>query len=284
MKPFVYALGRGVRNGLVALGALALLGTAIAVGASYSLTAGTGTNFASVVVSALNYAAGVVCDPTAGITHCATIDTNNQLEVSQATAANLNATVTGTVTANAGTNLNTSALATSANQTNASQKSQIVDGSGNVIASTTNALNVDVTNANANGQATMANSSPVVIASNQSAVTVAGGAKGGLAVVNGGSNYVEVAASQTAQVLQTSTGAAGDYLSHCVIYPATTGAGAVTVFDNTNSAANNVIQFVTGTLSNLAPIAVPVGAVSVNGAWKATTGANVAVVCFGKFS
>lgn len=36
--------------------------------------------------------------------------------------------------------------ATSANQTNASQKTQIVDGSGNVIASTTNALNVNVQN------------------------------------------------------------------------------------------------------------------------------------------
>jgi hypothetical protein len=39
-----------------------------------------------------------------------------------------------------------SACATSANQTNASQKTQIVDGSGNVIASTSNALNTDVTN------------------------------------------------------------------------------------------------------------------------------------------
>ncbi len=63
--------------------------------------------------------------------------------------------------------------ATAANQTNASQKSQIVDGSGNVIASTSNALNVNVNNANANGQAVMASSSPVVIASNQSAVPVA---------------------------------------------------------------------------------------------------------------
>jgi hypothetical protein len=69
-----------------------------------------------------------------------------------------------------------------------------------------------------------------------------------------------------------------------VIYPSTTGAGSVTVFDNTNSAANNVIEFTTGTLSNLAPIAIPVGAVSVNGAWKVTTGANETVVCYGKFS
>ncbi len=37
--------------------------------------------------------------------------------------------------------------ATSADQTNGSQKTQIVDGSGNVIASTSNALNVEVTNA-----------------------------------------------------------------------------------------------------------------------------------------
>ena len=49
----------------------------------------------------------------------------------------------GSVTANAGTNLNTSALATSANQTNAAQKTQIVDGSGNVISATSNALNVN---------------------------------------------------------------------------------------------------------------------------------------------
>lgn len=40
--------------------------------------------------------------------------------------------ISGTVTANAGTNLNTSALATSANQTNGTQKAQRVDGSGNV--------------------------------------------------------------------------------------------------------------------------------------------------------
>lgn len=63
----------------------------------------------------------------------------------------------GSVTANAGTNLNTSALATSANLTSGTQKTQIVDGSGNVIASTSNALNVNVQNpstsspVNANG-------------------------------------------------------------------------------------------------------------------------------------
>lgn len=99
----------------------------------------------------------------------------------------------------------------------------------------------------------------------------------------GGVEYETVAASQTAQVLGA-TGAAGDYLSHCVIYPVTTGAGAVTVFDNASAAATNVITFTSGTLSNLAPIPIPVGAKSTAGAWKVTTGANVTVTCYGNFT
>lgn len=99
----------------------------------------------------------------------------------------------------------------------------------------------------------------------------------------GGVEYETVAASQTAQPLGA-TGAAGDYLSHCVIYPVTTGAGSVTVFDNTNAAATNVITFTSGTLSNLSPIPIPVGAKSVSGAWKVTTGTNVTVTCYGNFT
>lgn len=81
-------------------------------------------------------------------------------------------------------------------------------------------------------------------------------------------------------------GAIGDYLSHCVVYPTTTTPGVVTVFDNTSSAANNVIAFPGGasSVSNLVPIALPVGAVSVAGAWKVTTGANLVVTCYGKFT
>ncbi len=99
----------------------------------------------------------------------------------------------------------------------------------------------------------------------------------------GGVTYETVAASQTAQVLGT-TGAIGDYLSHCVIYPVTTAAGAVTVFDNANAAATNVITFTAGTLSDLAPIPVPVGAKSTAGGWKVTTSTNVTVTCYGKFT
>lgn len=106
------------------------------------------------------------------------------------------------------------------------------------------------------------------------------------AVESAGSKYIAVAASSTATVLQTSTGAAGDYLSHCVIYPTSTSPGAVTVFDNTNTAATSAILFAGGasSTSNLTPISVPVGALSAAGAWKVTTGSAVSVVCFGKFS
>lgn len=102
-------------------------------------------------------------------------------------------------------------------------------------------------------------------------------------VVAGPFTHNNVAASQTAQVLNgANAGATGNYLSHCVITPATTSPGAVTVFDNTSTAANNVIAFAGGasSVSNLVPFSIPVAANSANGAWKATTGANVIVDCY----
>lgn len=53
-----------------------------------------------------------------------------KVSITQPIAAGTNSI--GQVTANAGTNLNTSALSTSINQTNGTQKTQVVDGSGNV--------------------------------------------------------------------------------------------------------------------------------------------------------
>lgn len=57
--------------------------------------------------------------------------TTNGVQVNAALPAGSNSI--GQVTANAGTNLNTSALALSATQTNGNQKTQVVDGSGNVL-------------------------------------------------------------------------------------------------------------------------------------------------------
>ena len=102
-------------------------------------------------------------------------------------------------------------------------------------------------------------------------------------MVNGASTYQTIAASQTAQVLQTSTGATGDYLSHCTIVPATTAPGVVTILDNATAIYSYPGGGTTALLS-LIPFTIPVGAVSTSGAWKVTTGANVSVVCVGKFS
>lgn len=121
---------------------------------------------------------------------------------------------------------------------------------------------------NPNGQATMANSAPVVMASDLPAI------KG---------YYVAVAASQTTQVLQSSTGAAGDYLDHVTIIPATTAPGVVTIIDN----ATTLYAYPGGgttALLTLTPFTIQVQAFSRSGAWKITTGANVSVVAVGKFS
>lgn len=125
-------------------------------------------------------------------------------------------------------------------------------------------VNAFVTNAPVTGRAAPSASSPVVLPATP---------------------YETVAASQTAQALGA-TGATGDYLSHCVIYPVTTSPGVVTVFDNASAAGANVIAFAGGatSVSNLTPISVPVGSISTAGAWKVTTGANVIVTCYGNFT
>jgi hypothetical protein len=100
--------------------------------------------------------------------------------------------------------------------------------------------------------------------------------------VQAGFPYETVAASASNQVLG-GAGAAGDYLSHVLISPATAGCGAVTIFDN----AVVIASFPGGgttALPSLAPFVIPVGGLSVSGAWKITTGANVSCTAFGRFT
>lgn len=181
-------------------------------------------------------------------------------------------------------------------------------------------LKVNVTNTNANGATTASASSPVTIATDQVAVAmkaasgvIASGAMVDLGAqadsvcstdtgtctlialtkrnnarlttlntsIGAANAYETVAASQTAQAMGA-TGATGDFLSHCVVTPGTTSPGVVTVLDN----ATAIVSFAGGasSVSNLVPFTIPVGAVSVSGAWKITTGANVTVVCVGRFT
>ena len=131
-----------------------------AIAANYTATQGQGTTFGSIVVSAVNYAQQLICDQTTP-SQCAGVNSSNQLAIQAPPSLPL-----------------PSGAATSANQTNATQKTQAVDGSGNGMTFSTYGStptgyalsgNVYVTNTNANGSATSANSSPVVIASDQTA-------------------------------------------------------------------------------------------------------------------
>lgn len=97
-------------------------------------------------------------------------------------------------------------------------------------------------------------------------------------------DYEHVAASQTTQVIgpqsATSATSIGDVLQRVIIVPATTGAGTVAIKDGSGTARD---IFVTGTLADLKPIVVELGARSTLGAWQITTGANVSVIAVGRF-
>lgn len=95
------------------------------------------------------------------------------------------------------------------------------------------------------------------------------------------SDYETVAASQTDQVIG-STGAAGDLLAGLLIVPTTTSPGAVSIKDG--STAISIFAGGASSVSNLIPQFVQLGARSISGAWKVTTGANVSVIAVGKFT
>jgi hypothetical protein len=97
----------------------------------------------------------------------------------------------------------------------------------------------------------------------------------------GAGEYETVAASQTAQVLGA-TGAAGDFISHILVIPTTVDAGAVALLDG----ATSITVFAGGTasLSNLVPFVIPLGLISVSGAWKITTGAGLSCIGAGNFT
>lgn len=95
------------------------------------------------------------------------------------------------------------------------------------------------------------------------------------------SSYETVAASQTAQVLGGS-GATGDYLKGCEVTPATTSPGNVILLDNATS--YTIFTGGASSVGSLVPFWINVEAKSASGAWKITTGANVGVLCSGKFT
>lgn len=108
------------------------------------------------------------------------------------------------------------------------------------------------------------------------------GGSGGLKVDDIFGQYETVAASQTAQAMGA-TGAAGDYLAYVEVFPGTAGCGVVTILDNAITWGSFAGGGTTA-LPSLVPFRIDVGAYSVSGAWKITTGANVTAVGVGKFT
>lgn len=152
-----------------------ILGAGPAVAAdNYSATAGSGLTFAAKDNgSGILFSRFIGCDNTT-TTQCWVVDasgrltvnlaTGSTIAVTQATAASLNATVvnggtfavqlsgaTNNINNIAGTISLPTLASTSTKQSDGSQKTQIVDGSGNVIASTSNNLNVQCANCSGSG-------------------------------------------------------------------------------------------------------------------------------------
>ena len=92
-----------------------------------------------------------------------------------------------------------------------------------------------------------------------------------------GTFYETVAASQTAQVLGV-TGGAGDTLQRLIITVGTALTGTVSLLDGATSYA------ITAASTPIGVYQIEIGAVSINGAWKITTGAGATVMAVGNFS
>jgi hypothetical protein len=128
---------------------------------------------------------------------------------------------------------------------------------------------------------------PVTVQTNSgspvSVQSLPGTAEADLAALSAGTGteYETVAASQTAQALGA-TGATGDYIAGLLVVPGTTSPGQVLLLDN----ATSITVFVGGasSVTTLIPFFIPLGILSVSGAWKVTTGANVSVIAVGNFT
>jgi len=95
-------------------------------------------------------------------------------------------------------------------------------------------------------------------------------------------DFETVAANATAQVLG-GAGAVGDFIKGILVVPTVVACGAVTLIDN----ATSITVFIGGLTTPLVdakPFFIPLGMLSASGAWKITTGANVAVIAIGRFT
>jgi len=101
-------LGRALRATTIAVGSIAIGGAIFALADNYAATQGSGTTFASKVISAVNYVQFIICDATTGTSACATVS-SGALKVDNSAVTQ---PVSGTVTANIGNTANTTPILT----------------------------------------------------------------------------------------------------------------------------------------------------------------------------
>jgi hypothetical protein len=77
-------VGRAILSIINVTIGLLCIGGIVAALANYTMTQGSGTTFASVVISTVHYAAMVVCDATVGTTQCAAVDASGNQAVKDA--------------------------------------------------------------------------------------------------------------------------------------------------------------------------------------------------------
>jgi len=92
-------------------------------------------------------------------------------------------------------------------------------------------------------------------------------------------DYETVLPMQSEQALGPN-GLAGDTLERLIIVPLSITCGDVSVKDGSSTA---VRVFRKGSLSDLTPIAIAIGARSVSGGWKVSTQDDVQVIAVGRF-
>ncbi len=92
---------------------------------------------------------------------------------------------------------------------------------------------------------------------------------------------VNCPASMTTALSGGGSGGVGDFLAGLLVVPAAVGAGNISIKDGTGS---SISVFVTGTLADLRPFFIPIGAFSQVGAWSVTCGGSVSVIARGRFT
>jgi hypothetical protein len=120
-----------------------------------------------------------------------------------------------------------------------------------------------------------------VVQSGEPMLGMAYGKKGQMVPV--GTNYINFLANNSLSPLAVSSGALGDWLAGILVTPSSTTVGQIWIQDGPSSAFSALVLSA-GTLADIKPFYIPIGARSAQGSWRLSTSAGVAnVMALGAF-